>query len=263
MYRFLLRWGLDLRTFETALRASRRYHRDYRRFRKQWYVSTESKSFPLGENWPVFGEDADAGGVASGAYFHQDLFVARQIFDRRPSRHIDVGSRVDGFVAHVATYRSIDVIDIRPISSTAEGINFIHGDLMKLGPEWVGVADSVSCLHALEHLGLGRYGDSLEPDGWRLGLAALTNILSPLGILYLSVPASNRQRVEFNAHRIFSVPFLADVLSQTYDVEELAFVDDRGDLHRRVSLESSAARTSFDSELGCSIWVLRKKADFA
>jgi len=48
----------------------------------------------------------DPGGDASGHYFHQDLIVARRIFERDPRKHVDVGSRIDGFVAHLAVFRS-------------------------------------------------------------------------------------------------------------------------------------------------------------
>lgn len=259
VFRLMRRWGIDLLALRRALRESLRYRRNFRVFRESHSFLEHSSRIPLGDRWPVFGEDADPGGVASGAYFHQDLLVARYIFGNRPTRHVDVGSRIDGFVAHVASFRSIDVIDIRPIHSSVDGINFIQGDLTRLGPEWTGVADSVSCLHALEHFGLGRYGDALDPDGWLVGLEALTRLLAPEGTLYLSVPAGRQQRVEFNAHRVFSIPFMANILRQHYEVVELAFVDDLGNLHRYVPLESESARTSFNAELGCSIWVLRKR----
>jgi len=53
----------------------------------------------------------DPGGDASGHYFHQDLIVARRIFERDPRKHVDVGSRIDGFVAHLAVFRQVEVID--------------------------------------------------------------------------------------------------------------------------------------------------------
>lgn len=199
------------------------------------------------------------GGVASGHYFHQDLAVARDIFRSNPRRHIDVGSRVDGFVAHVAAFRDIEVCDIRPITTPVEGIIFHHLDLMSMGDDWFGVADSVSCLHALEHFGLGRYGDPIDFDGWRKGLDNLRALLEPGGTLYLSVPTGRHQRIEFNAHRIFSLPFLKQTVSDDFDILQVDFVLDDGSLSANIDLESQAAQRSFDARFGCSIWKLQKK----
>src|SRR5690349_19455339 len=84
-------------------------YRDYRNFQKQ---STDSdKKWPVEFNSPHFTDLYDFGGSAKGHYFHQDLLVARRLFERKPTKHVDVGSRVDGFVAHVAVFREIEVVD--------------------------------------------------------------------------------------------------------------------------------------------------------
>lgn len=90
---------------------------------------------------------------------------------------------------------------------------------MALDPSFRGVADSVSCLHALEHFGLGRYRDTVDYDGWRKGLDGRTEILEPGGTLYLGLPTGEPQRVEFNAHRVFSLPFIRDVLEPRFVIE--------------------------------------------
>jgi len=120
-------------------------------------------------------------------------------------------------------------------------------------------ADSVSCLHALEHFGLGRYGDPVDFDGWHKGLEGLTRMVQHNGVLYLSVPTGSQQRIEFNAHRVFSIPFLQSVLEPSFEVESCSFVDDRGDLMQDIDLRSKYANESFGSHYGCSIWTLRKR----
>ena len=67
--------------------------------------------------------------------------------------------------------------------------------------------DSLSCLHALEHFGLGRYGDPVDYDGYLKGFDNLYRILKPGGRLYFSVPMGP-QRIEFDAHRVFSMAYL-------------------------------------------------------
>jgi hypothetical protein len=116
---------------------------------------------------------------------------------------VDVGSRVDGFVAHVASFRAIEVFDIRPIVNQVEGITFRQADLMNLDTSPADYCDSLSCLHALEHFGLGRYGDEVDPLGWTRGIASLARLLQRGGRLYLSAPVG-KEKVIFNAHRVFS-----------------------------------------------------------
>lgn len=141
------------------------------------------------------------GGDGRSEYFWQDLFVARQIFARKPVRHLDVGSRVDGFVAHVASYRQIEIVDVRPLDIVDENIRCHCCDLTKLSAGELQPADSVSCLHALEHFGLGRYGDALSPTGDSAGIRSLAALVAVNGLLYLSLPVG-RPRTIFNANRI-------------------------------------------------------------
>lgn len=213
---------------------------------------------PLGALVPCLDDKGRSSGVGSGHYFHQDLLVARRIFARNPDRHIDVGSRVDGFVAHVASFRSIEVIDIRPAEKAIPQISFIRGDVTALSEELHGAADSVSCLHALEHFGLGRYGDPIDPTGHLKGLAGLAKLLRPGGILYLSVPIGPT-RVEFNAHRVLGVSYVLEKASPLFELTSFSYVDDAGDLHEDVKLEDEAIRNSCGCRYGCGIFELRRR----
>jgi SAM-dependent methyltransferase len=219
--------------------------------------SSKTAFAPLRGIYPCLGERAQQSGTASGHYFHQDLLVARRIFERQPEKHLDIGSRIDGFVAHVASYRMIEVFDIRPLDRPIKNVQFREVDLMHLPGEYASYSDSVSCLHALEHLGLGRYGDEIDPDGHLKGLDALHSLVKPGGLLYLSVPIGP-DRIEFNAHRVFSLPYLLDIVQGRFDVVDFSFVDDRGDLHHNVGLDSADVRDSFGCDYGCGILELRR-----
>ncbi len=242
-----------------ATRGYTRVLRDKSKFRQSASISDHKADFPFGKNSFQYNDFDDEGGVASGHYFHQDLFVARRIFENQPIRHIDVGSRIDGFVAHVATFRTIEVLDTRAVSSDVPGISFRQADLMNLPAEYVNCTDSLSCLHTLEHIGLGRYGDKIDFDGWSLALQNLWKMLEAGGILYLSVPTGKVQRVEFNAHRVFSVEYLSPILMEKFKVNDISFVDDSGSLHQNLSMSSDLLLRSFDSSYGLSIWTLEKR----
>jgi hypothetical protein len=188
-----VQFGIDPRRMLRSLLALTRYGRDLVRFRSSFTGRLEL--LPCLYDW------SDEGGTTKSEYFWQDLLVARMICARRPAKHVDIGSRVDGFVAHVASFREIEVLDIRPITTKVPGVTFRQADLMDVNDAMSGCCDSLSCLHALEHFGLGRYGDPVDPAGFERGLANIARLLEVRGILYLSVPVGIA-RVEFNAHRI-------------------------------------------------------------
>jgi hypothetical protein len=228
--------------------------REYEEFRKQnenllkkWRVSLES---------PCLHDRFDPGGSASGHYFHQDLLVARRIYERNPTKHVDVGSRIDGFVAHVAVFRYIEVIDIRPQPVPVHNIKFITSDLMVSSSVPENYCDSISCLHALEHFGLGRYGDKIDVLGYEKGFESLSKMLITGGTLYLSLPVG-KERVEFNGQRIFSVARLEEMFKGQFRLAAFSYVDDDGDLHENVDLDTYK-ETVAQLEYGCGIFELVK-----
>jgi SAM-dependent methyltransferase len=171
-----------------------RYVRDFLRFRSGYAGRIEL--LPCLHDWH------EEGGSTKDEYFWQDLLVAKMIFAAKPEKHVDVGSLLGGFVAHVASFRELEVFDVRPISAKIPGVTFTQADLMKPVPETADYCDSLSCLHALEHFGLGRYGDAIDPRGFEFGFANMAALLRRDGVFYLSVPLGI-ERVVFNAHRIF------------------------------------------------------------
>lgn len=232
-----------------------RFLRDYRELRRQQKLS--SVVFPFGELYPCLDDRSSAAGAAKGHYFHQDLLVARRIFANAPRFHVDVGSRVDGFVAHVASYREIEILDVRPLESDIPNVRFRQADLTaSLDPALAGYCDSLSCLHTLEHFGLGRYGDTVDFEGHLKGLANLKGILAAGGKLYLSVPVGP-QRIEFNAHRVFSVSYLLSLVPEMR-VDAFSYVDDRGDLHENATLSNEAIAANFGCRYGCGILEMTK-----
>jgi SAM-dependent methyltransferase len=240
-------------------RALHAFVKDKRAFYAQYKADPE-RAFPPGRIFPCIMDRFETGGEVGGHYFHQDLLVAQMIFRNNPKRHVDIGSRVDGFVAHVAAFREVDVLDIRETPTKVANINFRRADLMEDDSALHESTDSLSCLHTLEHFGLGRYGDPIDYNGYRKGFANLVRMLKPAGKLYFSVPISRDQRFEFNAHRVFSLPFLKRMFADHgLAIVSLNYVDDRGDLRRDVDWKSVAAGSSFDLKYGCGIFELAKQ----
>lgn len=213
--------------------------------------------FKITKNMPCLLDRYEEGGTASGHYFHQDLLIAQQIFKSNPVRHVDIGSRVDGLVAHIASYREIEVFDIREITTKIKNVKFIQADFMKDDSRWNNYCDSLSCLHTIEHFGLGRYNDPLDPNGHIKGLDNMYKVLKKDGYFYFSVPIGP-QRIEFNGHRIFSISYLLNYFKGKYELKSFSYVDDKGDLHRDVPLEKDIIENNCNCQYGCGIFILQK-----
>ncbi|MBC7405035.1 MAG: DUF268 domain-containing protein [Cytophaga sp.] len=206
---------------------------------------------------PMLTEWDKQAGSASGHYFHQDLLVASFIFEQQPSRHLDIGSRIDGFVAHVATFRSIEIVDIRPLTGTGhDNISFLQMDLMRTPNSQVLLVDSISCLHAIEHFGLGRYGDPLNPSGHIVGFNNILKMLKPNGTLYISFPIAFRNEVHFNEQRVFHPKDIFNWADNGNNIELIRFdyVDDHGDLIKNADLNYLPSGLVY----GCGIYTFKK-----
>ena len=157
-------------------------------------------------------------------YFYQACWVARKLAKSSPAWHVDVGSSVM-MIGIISAMVPTVFIDLRPLRAKVDGLTTMAGNLLAL-PFADGSVDSLSCLHVVEHVGLGRYGDPLDPEGSVKAAQELMRVLAPGGRLLLSTPVG-RERVQFNAHRIFAP---ATVLSMFGELElvDFAMVDDGG-----------------------------------
>lgn len=223
-------------------------------FAKAYVDARKSKSdvWPI-ELMPALGDRSESAGSATGHYFHMDLWAARKVFAGNFRKVVDVGSRVDGYVAHVLSFRNIEVFDVRPMSSSVEGMSFIQADMMNPTSLPENYTDCVTSLHALEHFGLGRYGDPLDLDGWAKGLVSLTKILAPDGTLLLAVPVG-RQRIEFDAHRVFH-PHTILTEAKKLGLELISFsgVNDGGEF-----IDQADSDTMAKMHYGCGCFAFKK-----
>jgi SAM-dependent methyltransferase len=231
------------------------YYSDLEKFKKQ---KGNDLTFYFGKNYPVITDRNSDAGTMSGHYFHQDLYIAHRIFINNPDRHVDIGSRIDGFVAHLAVFRPIEVLDIRKQNSKVKNISFKQADLMQLPLDMVDYCDSISSLHSIEHFGLGRYGDPIDFYGHLKGIQNITEILKAGGRFYFSVPIGS-QRIEFNAHRIFSIRYLLKLLKESFEIEHFSYVDDKGDFYEDVEFSETSIESNFYCNMGCGIFELIKR----
>lgn len=182
-------------------------------------------------------------------YFYQSLWATERILRESPREHVDVGSETI-FVGILSRIVPVSFVDIRRLPIDIPRIRSLRGDLLSLPFPDASVA-SLSSLHVVEHVGLGRYGDRLAPDGSRRACAELARILAPAGNLFVSLPVG-RPRVCFNAHRIHSP---AQVLAyfDSLELVEFSLVDDSAKLVIDADIESAA-----DLTYGCGLFWFRR-----
>lgn len=204
-----IRHGMSRRSFKEKLK-------EYERLNKSDVFHIDKK-----EIYPrLFDSNAYAGKI-DGHYFLQDIWFAQKVLENHPVVHYDIGSRVEGFISHLlSSGQKVMQLDIRPLRIKVEGLDFLQTDATDLKGIKGESIESLSSLHAIEHFGLGRYGDTIDPDAWRKALRSMVSKLAGGGYLYLSVPIGKKEKVCFNAHRIFDPRTICKTLS---DLELISF----------------------------------------
>ena len=186
-------------------------------------------------------------------YFYQAVWGFRKINASSVNEHVDVGSEI-GFVGMLSAVTNVTFVDIRPVSIQLEGFSCKEGSIVSL-PFEAGTVDSLSCMHVIEHIGLGRYGDPLDPEGSKKACHELERVVSPGGVLYISVPIFGDKdasmKVYFNGFRNFGIK---DVISYFPNLKLVSFsmVNGNGDFVQNVEHEKvSIIMSGFvDSALG-------------
>ena len=206
-----------------GFRNHRQFRKDLRAYRRLQEASTDARiqKFPvLREEISPYLRDMEMGaGAVGGDYFYQDIWAARKIHERMPDGHVDIGSRIDGFIAHLLVFmENVTVMDVRPIKESVRGLRFVEADCTTLEMLENGSVNSLSSLHAAEHFGLGRYGDPVDPAACFTFMENLARVLKPGGRLYFSVPIG-RERVVFNGKRVFDPHTIIESFSSLELVE--------------------------------------------
>lgn len=156
-------------------------------------------------------------------YVYHTAWAARVLARLRPAVHTDVASSLY-FAAMASAFVPVNYYEYRPVDLQLPGLSCGTADLLDL-PFADGSVASLSCMHVVEHVGLGRYGDPLDPDADLRAMGELRRVLAPGGNLLFVVPVG-RPRVQFNAHRIYSFEQVTTAFGDLALVE-FALVPDR------------------------------------
>jgi len=157
-------------------------------------------------------------------YVYQTSWAARKVKEINPEKHVDISSSLY-FSGIVSAFVPVDFYDYRPADLKLSNLKSSPGDLNKLDFVDNSII-SLSCLHTIEHVGLGRYGDEIDPAGDLKAIAELKRVVAQGGSLLFVVPVG-RPRIEYNAHRIYSFEMVREYFKD-WELKEFSLVDDNG-----------------------------------
>jgi SAM-dependent methyltransferase len=186
-------------------------------------------------------------------YIYHPAWAARKLAQEKPPLHVDISSTLH-FPTIVSAFFPVKFYDFRPAPLHLTGMESEANDLCNLSFESQSIV-SLSCMHVVEHVGLGRYGDPLQPDGDLKAASELKRVLAPGGLLLFVVPVG-RPRICFNAHRVYAYEQVLSMFDGL-NLEEYALLPD--EVSGGLVTGASAEMTNQQS-FGCGCFAFRKPA---
>jgi len=185
-------------------------------------------------------------------YIYHTAWLARVLQTTRPQKHVDISSilYVPGIIS---AFIPMDYYDFRPPNLQLDNLKVGHADLTKL-PFANENINSLSCLHSLEHIGLGRYGDSIDPFGDIKAAGELTRVIAKGGNLFIVVPIG-KPRIIYNAHRIYSYFQIIEMFS-SFNIFEFSLIPDDENLSIIRNADSSLVE---NQKYACGCFWFKKK----
>lgn len=186
-------------------------------------------------------------------YLYHPAWAARILAELQPALHIDVSSSLN-FCSVVSAFLPVQFYDYRPAAIHLGNLECRQGDLMHLPFEDNSV-ESLSCMHVIEHIGLGRYGDPIDPRGDVKAIEELQRVLAPQGNLLFVAPIGKPQ-LRFNAHRIYSFDQIINYFA-SFRLREFALIPDNA---IEVGLMRKATKEQADQQsYGCGCFWFEKQ----
>lgn len=183
-------------------------------------------------------------------YYYQQLWVFEQVMNSKPSEHVDIAStyQMSGYLSKIVR---TTFIDLRPIDTSLKNLTIKRGSMLDL-PYEDNAIESLSCLHSIEHVGLGRYGDPIDPNGTKKACKEIARVLAKKGKLYISTPIG-REKICFNAHRIHRPETIQKYFSGL-TLLSFSVVDDDGIFHENVDPKNFT-----NQNYACGMFLFTKK----
>lgn len=232
-------------------RARRKFQRDFKRFSGLSGAAEKRFSLDWKDRFPCIGDDTSSTTI-DRHYLYHPAWAARILAKTRPSEHVDISSYIY-FSTLVSAFLPVRFYDYRPVALALDNLESGFANLVEL-PFVSGSIKSLSCMHVVEHIGLGRYGDALDPDGDIKAISELRRVLAPGGQLLFVVPIG-QPKIEYNAHRIYGYDQIIDYFDGLI-LEEYALIPDSAE--QGGLIRGASASLSYEQKYGCGCFLFRR-----
>ena len=218
---------------------------------KTRFYSSKTGRFKIDQDNPYL-LDSTATTEFDAHYLYHVAWACRKVKQISPQRHIDISSSLN-FCTTVSAFIPTEFYDYRPAQINLNNLSCNQMNLLNLTFEANSI-ESLSCMHVVEHVGLGRYGDPIDYNGDLKAVQEISRVVRSNGHLLFVVPVAGTPALEFNAHRIYSYSQIIQMFAE-FDILEHALVTDQGDFLLNPDLSSYAVQ-----KYGCGCFWFRKKA---
>ena len=169
-------------------------------------------------------------------YIYHPAWAARTVREINPKKHVDLSSTL-AFCTMLSAFITTEFYDYRPADLKLDNLLSAKADLTNLFFETNSI-ESLSCMHTVEHVGLGRYGDPLDPEGDIKAINELKRVVKPNGSLLFVVPVG-KPKIAFNAHRIYDPQMILDAF-KGFKLKNFALIDDQNSFLENAALDEAA-----------------------
>jgi hypothetical protein len=184
-------------------------------------------------------------------YLYHTTWAAHRIYKNRPAQHTDISS-FTYFSAFLSSFVPTVFLDYRPINVTIDNYRTGQADITNLAISGNSI-ESLSCMHVVEHIGLGRYGEPISATGDKIAAEELKRVLAPGGTLYMVLPVASENRVYFNAHKVYTFDCIMKMFGGLILCENALLCDYPG------AFIKNADKSVFDKQkYGCGCFEFRK-----
>lgn len=231
------------------------FWRDYFKYKK------ENKRFkiPFIELWPITCDKTEYTNFDSHYTYHP-AWAARKVKlikeNQNIEKHIDFSSTLN-FCAILSTFIPVEFYDYRPAKLSLSNLKSSHADLTNLENFKDNSIISLSCMHTIEHVGLGRYGDPVDVEGDIKAINELKRVCAIGGSILFVVPVG-KERIQFNAHRIYSFDTVVNLFGENFELKEFTLITDKNDFVEKINTEECGELVEKQS-YGCGcFWFIKK-----
>lgn len=204
--------------------------KDYKleRFNKEYFefIKKNDGRFTVDEKdfYPCLNDNTEYTGF-DAHYIYHPAWAARVVKKISPKFHIDISSTLH-FCSILSAFIDVKFYDYRPAILNLDNLKSERIDLTNIFFE-DNSQDCVSCMHTIEHIGLGRYGEPIDPNADIKAINELKRIIKPDGHLLIVVPIG-KPKIMFNAHRIYSYEMIINLMNG-FNLKEFSMVYDNQD----------------------------------